>query len=72
MCTVDDARASEVAVDGAVDALRMAGAAMDYLNSGRVADVDGAARGGLLITLGELQSKLTAAHARLLRRVRRR
>ena len=33
-----------------------------------VADLGGAACGGLLIALGEVQAKLTAAHARLLRR----
>ena len=49
------------------DALAVAGAAMDYLNAA-VAGLDGAACGGLLIALGELQAKLTAAHAALLRR----
>jgi hypothetical protein len=46
----------------------MAGAAMDYLNSAAVADLDGAACGELLVGLGEIQAKLTAAHAGFLRR----
>ena len=40
---------------------------MDFLNS-TVADLDGAACGDLLIALGEVQAKLTAAHAALLYR----
>jgi hypothetical protein len=48
-------------------ALAMVGAAMDYLNAA-VADLDGSACGELLIALGEVQAKLTAAHAGLLRR----
>jgi Domain of unknown function (DUF222) len=51
----------------ASDALAMTGVAMDYLNAA-VADLDGAACGDLLIALGEVQAKLTAAHAGLLRR----
>ena len=46
----------------------MAGAALDYLNSQAVADLNGSACGELLIGLGETQAKLTAAHALLLRR----
>jgi hypothetical protein len=46
----------------------VAGAALDYLNSGCVADLDGAACGGALIALGGIQAKLTAAHAGFLRR----
>ncbi|HEX3514156.1 MAG TPA: hypothetical protein VHT26_09175, partial [Trebonia sp.] len=83
MCTADDAHAAGPAFDGpafdgpafdgpafdgAADALRAAGAALDYLNSGSVADLDGAACGDLLIGLGELQAKLAAAHAGFLRR----
>jgi Domain of unknown function (DUF222) len=45
----------------------MAGTAMDYLNSA-VAGLHGTACGGLLIALEEVQSKLTAAHAGILRR----
>jgi hypothetical protein len=46
----------------------MADAAMDYLNSAALTSLDGAVCGDLLIALGEVQSKLTAAHAGLLRR----
>ena len=49
-------------------ALALAGAALDYLNSAAVADLDGAACGETLIALGEIQAKLTAAHAAFLRR----
>ena len=45
----------------------MAGAAMDYLNAA-VAGLDGPACGDLLIALGEVQAKVTAAHAGLLHR----
>src|SRR5579863_9434767 len=51
----------------ASDALAMAGAAMDYVNAA-VAGLDGPTCGDLLIALGEVQAKLTAAHAGLLRR----
>jgi hypothetical protein len=47
------------------DALRAAGTAMDYLN-GPAADLDGAACGEVLIALGDVHAKLTAAHARFL------
>jgi len=77
MCTADDAHATEAAFDSAAfdsaafdsaaDALRAAGAALDYLNSTSVAGLDAAAYGGLLIALGEIQAKLTAAHAGFLR-----
>src|SRR5258708_23318010 len=68
MCTTGDVHAPGAAFDGAAGALRMAGAVLDYLNSGPVADLDGAACGDLLIALGEIQAKLTAAHAGFLRR----
>jgi hypothetical protein len=68
MCTTGNVHAPGAAFDGAAGALRMAGAALDYLNSGPVADLDGAACGDLLIALGEIQAKLTAAHAGFLRR----
>ena len=47
-------------------ALRMASAALDYLNSA-AAGLDGSACGEVLIALGEIQAKLTAAHAGFLR-----
>jgi Domain of unknown function (DUF222) len=53
--------------ENAPEALAVAGAAMDYLNSA-VAGLDGSACGDLLIALGQVQAKLTAAHAGLLRR----
>jgi len=68
VCSTGDGHAPRGAFDSAAGALRMAGAALDYLNSGSVADLDGAACGGLLIALGEIQAKLTAAHAGFLRR----
>jgi len=68
MCTANAVRGSGDAFESGPDALRAAGAAMDFLNAGCVADLDGAACGELLIGLAEIQAKLTAAHARLLRR----
>jgi hypothetical protein len=68
MCTADAVRVSGDAFDTAPDALRAAAAAMDYLTSASVADLNGTACGQLLIGLGEIQAKLTAAHTRLLRR----
>jgi hypothetical protein len=59
--------AVSTAIGSAADALRLAGAAMDYLNCA-VAGLDGTACGELLIGLGEVQARLTAAHAGLLRR----
>ena len=53
-------------------ALRMAGAALDFLNAAAAGDAvpggpHGAACGEVLIALGEIQAKLTAAHAGFLR-----
>jgi hypothetical protein len=75
MCTAGAAQASGDAFaastdrgfDSAPQALAMADAAMDYLNAA-VAGLDGSACGDLLIALGAVQAKLTAAHAALLRR----
>jgi hypothetical protein len=50
------------------DALRMASAGLDYLNSPAAAGLDPAALAGVQAALGQLQSKLTAAHAEVLRR----
>jgi uncharacterized protein DUF222 len=58
---------SSVFFRGAGDALRLAGAAMDYLNA-ESAGLDGTACGELIIALGEVQAKLTAVRAALLRR----
>src|SRR5690242_8044527 len=68
MCTADTVLRNGDAFDSASDALRMAGAAVDYLNSPAVADLGGSACGELLIGLGEVQAKLAAAHAEFLRR----
>jgi hypothetical protein len=63
MCTTDGSMPGSVA-----EALRMAHASMDYLNSPAAEDVPAAACGQALIALGEIQAKHAAAYARLLRR----
>src|SRR6516225_300846 len=50
------------------EALRMAHASLDYLNSPVAAELHAAACGPVLTSLGELQAKVTAAHAAVLRR----
>jgi hypothetical protein len=67
VCTGVDAYASGAAFGSASGALRAAGAAMDFLNEA-AACLEGAACGELLIGLSEVQAKLAAAHAGLLRR----
>ena len=57
MCTRGDQVPGSVA-----EALRMAGAALDHLNSAAAADPDGATCGEVLRALGELRAKTTAAH----------
>src|ERR1700759_1686333 len=55
-------------VPGSVgDALRLGDAVADFLNSPAAAGVDGAACGEVLIALGQIQAKLAAAYARVLR-----
>jgi hypothetical protein len=49
------------------EALRMADAVMDYLNSS-AAELDGAVCGEVLTAMGRMQAKFAAAHAALLRR----
>ena len=63
MCTTDGSVLNSVA-----EALRLAGASMDYLNSPAAADLPAAACGPALIALGEIQAKVTAAYATFLRR----
>src|SRR5215471_8497414 len=63
MCTTGDTVPGSVA-----EALRLAGASMDYLNSPAAADLPAAACGQALAALGEIHAKFTAAHATLLRR----
>ena len=50
------------------EALRLAGAGLDYLNSPAASNMDPCAMGEVLTALGELQGKLAAAHAAFLRR----
>jgi hypothetical protein len=63
MCTADGRAFGSVA-----EALRMANATMDYLNSPEAADLDPAACGAVLRSLAEVQAKFTAAHAAVLAR----
>jgi hypothetical protein len=68
MCT-PDGQSSGAALFGSVaEALRMAGASMDYLNSPAAADLSAAACGQALATLGEIGAKHAAAYAAFLRR----
>src|ERR1700722_13459511 len=50
------------------EALRVAEAAMDFLNSPATRDLDGAACGEVLLALGRIQAKHAAARAEFLRR----
>jgi hypothetical protein len=52
----------------AAEALRMAGACLDYLNSPAAGDLDGSACGEVLAALGGIQAKLAAARSSFLRR----
>jgi hypothetical protein len=63
MCMMDGQAPGSV-----TEALRMAGASLDYLNSPAARDLDGAACGEVLTALGEIQAKFTAAHMTFLRR----
>ena len=63
MCTADGRVFGSVA-----EALRMANATMDYLNGPDGADLDAAACGAVLRSLGEIEAKFTAAHAAVLAR----
>jgi hypothetical protein len=58
MCT-----ANEAGFGSAAEALRAGAAFADYLNSPAVADLEPAALGEALVSLGEIQSRLTIAHA---------
>src|SRR5215470_11414796 len=62
MCTDGDQPGS------IAEALRTAHASLDYLNSPAAAGLHAAACGEVLTSLGELQAKVTAAHAAFLRR----
>jgi len=63
MCTADGRMFGSVA-----EALRMANATMDYLNGPGAGELDAAACGPVLRSLGEIQAKFTAAHAAVLAR----
>src|SRR5262249_35140434 len=63
MCTGSDQVPGSIA-----EALRMTGAGLDYLNSPAAAELTAAACRPVLSALGELQAKVTAAHAAFLRR----
>jgi hypothetical protein len=58
MCATD-------AFGSVADALRLVSAGLDHINA---TDLDGTACGAALIALGEVQAKLTAVHAGVLRR----
>ena len=66
MCTAN--ACDELSFDSPAAALRAASLACDYLNGAGATVLDGPACGEALIALGEVQAKLTAAHAGLLRR----
>ena len=53
---------------GVADALRMMNAGLDYLNGPGADELDAAACGSVLRSLGEIEAKFTAAHAAVLAR----
>ncbi|MFY9774370.1 MAG: hypothetical protein WAK28_07345, partial [Trebonia sp.] len=53
---------------GVADALRMMNAGLDYLNGPGAGELDAAACGLVLRSLGEIEAKFTAAHASVLAR----
>jgi hypothetical protein len=63
VCTADGRVFGSVA-----EALRMANATMDYLNGPGAGELDAAACGTVLRSLGEIEAKFTAAHAAVLGR----
>ncbi|MFY9670797.1 MAG: hypothetical protein WAK44_22850, partial [Trebonia sp.] len=63
MCTADGQGLGSVA-----EALRMTRAGLDYLNGPDGADLDTAACGTVLRSLGEIEATFTAAHAAVLAR----
>jgi len=68
MCTPNGQSSGTARFGSVAEALRLAEASMDYLNSPYAADLPAAAYGQALTTLGEIQAKVTAAHATFLRR----
>jgi len=63
MCTADGRMFGSVA-----EALRMTRAGLDYLNGPGAGELDAAAYGSVLRSLGEIEAKSTAAHAAVLAR----
>jgi hypothetical protein len=63
VCTCGKSECSSVG-----EALRLAEAGLDYLNSPEAGEIDPSAMGEVLTALGDLQGKLAAAHATFLRR----
>src|SRR5580693_6758472 len=53
---------------GVADALRMMNAGLDYLNGPGAGELDAAACGSVLRSLGAIEAKFTAAHAAVLAR----
>src|SRR6201996_3089276 len=72
MCAADDAPGGtapgNTAPVSVAEALRLAGASLDYLNSVAAEDLDGPGCGAALVALSQLQAKLAGARVRLLRR----
>jgi hypothetical protein len=68
VCTGDTGTGNPAACGSVREALRLAGAALAYLNSPKASDMDPAATGEVLTALGNLQGRLAAAHATFLRR----
>jgi hypothetical protein len=64
MCTAD----GQAPPDSAAEALRLVRAGLDYLNSRAAAELDGAGCGDVLVELGQVRAKVTAAHAGFLSR----
>ncbi|HEY6494273.1 MAG TPA: DUF222 domain-containing protein [Trebonia sp.] len=64
----DACGAGDAAFGSVAEALRAGGVFADYLNSAAVAGLDGPGCGEVLVALGEVQGKLAAAQAALLRR----
>ena len=69
-CARDHGNAADrrAAPGGVAEAIQLAEACLDYLNSPAAADLGGSACGEVLVALGAIQAKLTAAHAAFLRR----
>jgi hypothetical protein len=65
MCTADGGGSG---LESVAEALRMGDAVADYLNSPAAGELDGAACGEALVSLGRVLSRLTAAQAGHLRR----